>query len=209
MRLNTSLVAAMTISLVLCMRAFASNPPVAEQRSEEIAQLPPPPFGVEAGGSDVGPPHGLAIRAFALNHEGPLGPFPPPLPPPGDMVFMAAPFLIPIPPEVEISDDQVERLSQLKSDVSKNTGQITSKIATLEHDRSQALLQDKLDVSEISKQNSEISAQKQLLDGIFSEARLQAAQVLTPEQRRKIRLLRERRGLGQMQMFKSTSHERD
>jgi Spy/CpxP family protein refolding chaperone len=186
--------------LLLSARALASSPDDIQLPEEMLAQLPPPPFGF---GADC--PGPMLFQGLDECHD-----FPPGL---SNSTFLSAgpvsvrmphgaPLMMLLPPDLELTDDQVDKLSQLKRGIRNKTSPIVAKISSLEHSRSLALDEENLNPSEISKQSAEINAQKQLLDGILTDARIQMAQVLTAEQRHKIRLFAERRELGPLGLKK-------
>jgi len=181
---------------LISAQAIASDNGETLSKGDQLAQLPPPPF-------DCGP-DGPGIMTFSGLGEMPD--FPPPLPPNaaflsggGQMAIKirnGAPLMMPLPPDVELSDNQIEQLAQIKREGGDKAAPIEAKLLSLEHARSLALDEENLNQSQISKQSAEINEQKQLLDGILTHARIQMAQVLTAEQRHKMKLFRERRELG-------------
>jgi Spy/CpxP family protein refolding chaperone len=170
------------------------EPSEADSQPEILAQLPPPPFG---GGPDC--PEFMPFPGFDESNDFPPGPPDAHFLSGGPMhmrAFHSLPPMPPLPPDVELTDDQVEKLSKLKRETGKKTAAIMAEISSLEHNRCVALDQETLDPGEIYKQSAQINAQKQLLDGILTDTRIQMAQILTAEQRHKIRLFAERRELG-------------
>ena len=113
----------------------------------------------------------------------------PPEPPPG--LGMMLPLMA-----VDLSDDQVERLVQLKSSLMDKVSPRMAKIHALERDLRNALCQPQIDASDVAHISSQISAEKQTLDGLFTENAISMAQVLTPEQRQKIKVAANRREFG-------------
>jgi len=179
--------------LFVCAQAIASDLPEKTSQEDMVAQLPPP--------FDLGPdcPEFMGFTGPDEIHAFPPGP--------PNAAFLSAgpialrirhhaPLMMPLPPDVELSDTQVEQLAQVKRDTESKTSPIEAKLSSLEHARSLALDEENLNQSDILKQSAEINEQKQLLDGILTHARIQMAQVLTAEQRHKMKLFAERRELG-------------
>jgi Spy/CpxP family protein refolding chaperone len=120
----------------------------------------------------------------------PPGPPPgmPPGPPGGGMML---PLM-----DVDLSDDQVEKLVQLKDSLMDKVGPKMAKIHALERDLRNALCQPQINASDVAHISSQISAEKQTLDGLFTENAISTAQILTAEQRQKIKAVMNRRELG-------------
>lgn len=189
--------------LFMSAEAIASDPPEAGSKEDIVAQLPPPPFDL---GPDCDGP--VLFRAFGEGHALPPGPPPGAFLSGGPMAISirhGAPLMMPLPPDVELTDTQIEQLAQIKRDTEAKASPIEAKISTLERSRSLALNEENLNPGEISKQSAEINEQKQLLDGILTHARIQMAQALTTEQRHKMKLFAERRELGPLGFKRPTA----
>jgi Spy/CpxP family protein refolding chaperone len=127
-------------------------------------------------GPPVGPPPGMP-------------PGMPPGPPPGGGMML--PLM-----EADLTDEQVEKLVQLKSSFMDKVGPRMAKIHALEHDQRDALCQAQINASDVARISSQISAEKQTLDGLFTEHAISTAQILTQQQRQKLKALLNRRELG-------------
>jgi Spy/CpxP family protein refolding chaperone len=121
-----------------------------------------------------------------------FGMLPPPLHP------MAAPGMIPPPPpgmglmvlplgELDLSDDQTEKLAALKADAMDKAGPAMLKVHALERQFRSALVQPEISRDQLARVQGQLAAQKQALDAIFSDNLVASAQVLTPEQRQVLR----------------------
>jgi Spy/CpxP family protein refolding chaperone len=204
MRFNT--VSASLLSccfLLMSAKAIAADPLKTGAKQDIVAQLPPPPFD---GGPDC--PDFMMFRGLEGGHGFPPGPPPGAFLSGGPMAISirhSAPLMMPLPPDVELTDTQIEQLAQLKRETEAKATPIQAKISSLEHSRSIALNEENINQGEISKQSGEINEQRQLLDGILTHARIQMAQALTAEQRHKMKLFAERRELGPMGFKKPPS----
>ncbi len=187
--------------LVAGAQAMAQSEPEPPHQKQVLAQLPGPPFGLGPGG----PPMFFATRGCGgSNAGGPLL-----MPPPPEHMIGMAPLMIP-PGVINLTDDQIDQLARLKDSTSEKAAPILTSLRSLEHSRHIALNETELNVAEISKLNSNISAQKQLLDSVMADSMLKAAQTLTPDQRKKLKLDMQRHELGQFEEHKpsasSTEH---
>src|SRR5262249_9820343 len=129
---------------------------------------PPPPFGPGPG------------SIFNLGMAGPPGPPGPPFP-----MGMQGPPIAAAPPDVELTDEQIEKLSLLKGDFMDKFAPVQIKLHSLERDFRIALSQPEIDTSKVSTIRTQIKQQKEIADSLFTESQISAALVFTPEQRRK------------------------
>jgi len=177
--------------------AAAQSEPEPPHQKQILAQLPGPPFGLGPGG----PATFFATRG--CGGGGPsAGPLVMPPHPPMEMMIGGAPLMIP-PGIINLTDDQIDQLARLKDSTAEKSGPILTTLHSLEHSRHTALTEAELNVNEVSKLNANISAQKQMLDNIMSESMLKAAQILTADQRKKIKLDMQRHEIGQFEEHKT------
>jgi Spy/CpxP family protein refolding chaperone len=135
--------------------------------------MPPPPFGGGPGG-----------------HGGP-----PPFGPPGGPGH--GPMMIGLPlHDVDLTDDQVEKLAAIRSGAREKADPIMLKMHSLEHEFINALAQSSVNSDDVTRIRTQLSAQKQSLDAIFTDSAVASAQLLTPEQRKQIKLQMSRHELG-------------
>ena len=155
----------------------------------------------------------LAMGPSDICAPGGPGMFPPP---PG----MGGPGMLPTPPgiggpmmlplgELDLSDDQVERLAGLKATTSDKAGLVIVQLHSLEHEFRAALVQSELNTDRLTKLQGQLSAQKQKLDTIFSDSLIASAQVLTPSQRNMIKQKLSRAELGPMVPKKTVPAEKN
>lgn len=158
------------------------------------AALPAPVQGFAIGAGDFRAMPGCPI---------PPGGCPPfPMMPPGGPPF-GAKFMMAIPPfaNVELSDDQITKLAKLKRTFESDNATAFANLRSLEDDMRDKLSADNINESEVRKLAEEIAVQKADTSKRFSAHILESAKVLTPEQRRKIRLAHDRMELGPMGGF--------
>jgi Spy/CpxP family protein refolding chaperone len=98
--------------------------------------------------------------------------------------------------EADLTDEQVEKLLQLKNSFTEKVTPRMEKIHALEREQRNALCQAQINASDVARISSQISAEKQTLDGLFTEQAISTAQILTPGQRQKLKSLMNRRELG-------------
>jgi Spy/CpxP family protein refolding chaperone len=111
---------------------------------------------------------------------------------PGDMMFAPALHLS----GAELSDEQVETLAKLRKSTGKQKDQIHSTLRTLEDNLKDELYADTIDAAKVKKLQSDINAQRAQLANLQDDELLQSAQVLTPDQRHKMKLILARMSLG-------------
>jgi len=136
--------------------------------------------GFNAGPGPGGPP--------PFGGPGPhMGMFPPP-PPGGPLMFAIG--------ELDLSDDQLEKIDSIKNNTHEKVDPIMLKLHVIERDFHTALTQPAINIDAVSKLQAEMSAQKQLMESIFSDNIVAIAQILTPEQRKQLRQKQVREGMG-------------
>ena len=99
---------------------------------------------------------------------------------------------------VELSDDQVEALAKVRRASEQQTESARAALHTLEQNLTGELLADKIDEGKVKKLQSEIGAQHAQLAKAADDELLQSAQILSAEQRHKMRLSVDRMTLGPM-----------
>jgi Spy/CpxP family protein refolding chaperone len=160
-----------------------------------------PGFGTGAPGFEPGcGPGGPGAKFFAafgppmMGH--PMGPpmmgpgFPPPFPMAG----------------IELSDDQVEKIAGIKAGKREKSMVVMSKLQPLERQFHQALAQAEINSADIGRLKADIAAQKAALEQLHADEIVEVAQVLTPEQRKKIYQSMLRAQLGPMGMREHKPH---
>jgi len=153
---------------------------------------------------------GMAMLSSDCSMKGQLGPMsgpppgaigigPPGGPPPPPYGFCSGgpPMMMSPPPGIELQDDQIEKISQLKSNFFDSCGPIEVKLRSLEHRYRHSLLNSQLNVSELNKMHAQISEQKAALDDLLNQYTIEMHSVLTSSQRQDVRLRMEKMQLGQ------------
>ncbi len=147
----------------------------------------------------VTPHNRSASPIIGMGPDGAPGMGPPPGPPGGPPGMPGGPpgmgLMLPL-HEVDLTDDQVDKLVHLKNSLMDKVGPKMGKIHSLERELRNALCQSTVNAADVAAISSQISAEKQTLDGLFTENAISQAQVLTPEQRQKIKSEMNRRELG-------------
>ncbi|MBS2008952.1 MAG: periplasmic heavy metal sensor [Cyanobacteria bacterium SZAS TMP-1] len=137
---------------------------------------------------------------------GPCGPGPGGMPPPPPFAMLhgfgpgpggmgPGPMMLPL-HDLDLSDDQVEKLAAIKSSTADKAGPIMLKLHSVEREYRLALVQPEINRDQVSKLQAQLSMQKQALDAVFGEAALDSAQVLTVEQRKQLKQKMNRMELG-------------
>jgi Spy/CpxP family protein refolding chaperone len=99
---------------------------------------------------------------------------------------------------VELSDDQVETIARSRRASAQKEDQLRTTLRSLDSSLHDELCQDKIDTDKVRKIQAEIATQRSQLTAIEDEDALKTAQVLTPEQRHKLRTALDRMSLGPM-----------
>lgn len=134
--------------------------------------MPPPPHGAGGlGGPGMLPPP----PGGGFGGPGGLPPGPPPL-------AMMLPLGL-----VDLTDAQVDKLAEIKESTMDKVEPLMVEMHSLERQLRNGLMQPDLNVAELNKVQSQISAQRAKIDGIFSSSAIASAQVLTAEQRQSIK----------------------
>lgn len=159
---------------------------------EAAAPVPLPDFVIGAG--EFGPPTSCPM---------PFGggaPFPPM--PPGGTHF-GAKFAMPLPPPLnpDLTDDQVTQMAKLKRTFENGSTTAFATLRSLEGEMREKLSADNISDSDVRKLAEEIAQQKSDMSKRFSAHMLEMAKVLTPEQRKKMRLAHDKMELGPMGGF--------
>lgn len=134
--------------------------------------MPPPPHG--AGGHG-GP--GMPPPPPGGGFGGPGGH--PPGPPPSAM-------MLPL-DSVDLTDSQVDKLAALRESTMDKVEPLMVQIHSLERQFRNGLMQPELNIADLNKVQSQLSAQRDKIDAIFSGSSIASAQVLTAEQRLSIK----------------------
>lgn len=147
-----------------------------------FGECPPPGPGVQ--GMPL-PPH------VAGGHGGPGMPPPPPGggfgglggPPPGPPPIA---MMLPL-DAVDLTDAQVDKLAAIKESTMDKVEPLMVQMHSLERQFRNGLMQPELDIADLNKVQSQISAQREKIDAIFTGSTIASAQVLTAEQRQSIK----------------------
>ncbi|MBP6592410.1 MAG: periplasmic heavy metal sensor [Candidatus Obscuribacter sp.] len=134
--------------------------------------MPPPPHG--AGGHG-GP--GMPPPPPGVGFGGPGGH--PPGPPP---IAMMLPL-----DAVDLTDSQVEKLAAIKESTMDKVEPLMVQMHSLERQFRNGLMQPELNIADLNKVQSQMSAQREKIDAIFTGSTIASAQVLTAEQRQSIK----------------------
>ena len=194
-------------AFLLTTPAFSQEPVIALQDNGNFGpgdnlivfdETSPQPRLIAAVGEFGGPP-GCPIP------PGGCPPFPH-LPPGGPHFgarFQMSQLPMPFPPfaSIDLSDDQIGRLANLKRAFETGISGSFASLCMLEDDMRNKLAADNINESDVRKLAEEIAHQKADMSKRFSAHILESAKVLTPEQRRKIRLMEDRIELGPMGGF--------
>lgn len=124
--------------------------------------------------------------------------------PPGGP-FFGAHFVMPMPPPpfppADLSDEQISRMAKLKRTFESSNSSSFATLRSLHDEMQDKLSADSINESDIRKLAEEIAQQKAEMSKRMSAHILEMAKILTPEQRKKIRLERDRMELGPMGGF--------
>ena len=123
--------------------------------------------------------------------------------PPGGP-FFGAHFTMPLPPPFplpDLSDDQITRMAKLKRTFESGNSSAFSTLKSLTDEMQNKLSADNINESEVRRLAEEIAQQKADMSKRLSAHILEMAKILTPEQRKKIKLERDRMELGPMGGF--------
>lgn len=150
-----------------------------------------PPFGppvfFKAGhGGAMMPPPGM---------PGPLPGMPGPPPPPCPSLFGALMHAFVASGET-LSDDQVEKIAQLKRAMAQKMAPVKARIHSLENDIGGALTDPEVNAGEIKALSAKLSSEKRQMEDLMTEHAVSVAQVMTAEQRRHVKLTMDRQELG-------------
>lgn len=157
------------------------------------AGAPGPIQGFAIGAGEFGPPPGCPI---------PPGGCPPFSMPPGGPQF-GAKFTMDLPPiaNLDLTDEQITQLAKLKRAFESGSSSSFATLRSLEDEMREKLSADNISESDVRKLAEEIAQQKADMSKRFSAHILESAKVLTPEQRKKMRLAHDRMELGPMGGF--------
>ncbi len=163
-----------------------------------------PQPGLFVGVGELDGPPGCPIRLGGR----PLFPNHPPGGPHFGAQFSMPHIMMPPPPfaNIDLSDDQVGRLAKLKRAFYTGSAGAFATLRTLEDDMRDKLSAENINDSDVRKSAEEIAQQKADISKQFSAHILEAAKVLTAEQRKKIRLMQDRMELGPMGDFRRPPH---
>jgi Spy/CpxP family protein refolding chaperone len=195
--------------LVAAAALLLTSPPAFSQESTVIQMVKDGPenvlFAFEAAppgplpdfitcAGEFGPPPGCQM---------PFGggsPFPPM--PPGGTHF-GAKFAMPLPPPPipDLTDNQVTQMAKLKRTFENGNTTAFATLRSLEGEMREKLSADNISDSDVRKLAEEIAQQKSDMSKRFSAHMLEMAKVLTPEQRKKMRLAHDKMELGPMGGF--------
>ncbi|MBS1989743.1 MAG: periplasmic heavy metal sensor [Cyanobacteria bacterium SZAS LIN-3] len=114
---------------------------------------------------------------------------------PGPGGMGPGPMMLPL-HDLDLSDEQVEKLAAIKSSTADKAGPIMLKLHSAEREYRLALVQPEINRDQVSKLQAQLATQKQALDAVFGEAALDSAQVLTVEQRKQLKQKMNRMELG-------------
>lgn len=123
------------------------------------------------------------VRGIKLPHMVPLQPPPPAI---GDDRWFH--FMATITSTLELSDEQVEQIANTKRAFLDKCGPIDLKLHSLEHELTSALLEPDVNVEQITQLRKQLSTEKQALDDATTDQLIRVAKLLTPDQRRKVKL---------------------
>lgn len=157
-------------------------------------KMPPPGFASASAWMNLPPPPGL------ISPDGPVGPrgamgmgaggpmtmgfaMMPPIGGPGGAGPGAG---LPL-TMLDLSDDQMEKIGELRADIQDKSGPILIKLQSLQREFRGGLAQANINTAELKRINSEISAQKQALDSLRSQEMISTAELLTKEQRQEMK----------------------
>jgi Spy/CpxP family protein refolding chaperone len=98
--------------------------------------------------------------------------------------------------DLDLSESQQEKLAELEADTRDKAGVMMVKMHSLERQYRAALMQPEISREQVAKYQSQLSQQKQALDAVFSNSMSVSAQLLTPAQRKSLRLRMTRDELG-------------
>jgi Spy/CpxP family protein refolding chaperone len=99
---------------------------------------------------------------------------------------------------VELSDEQVEKLAEIKGDGYMDFAGGSASMMTLVRDMVRAFAKPELDKERIRAMHKDLQAKRNQMGDQFIERMIAAAEVLTPDQRQQVRMhmLRQMLGLG-------------
>lgn len=152
---------------------------------------------------DVQPPFPNAPQILAVGElpgmpgcQLPLGGRPPQYVPPGGPPMHG--FMMPMLPisALDLTDDQISRLAKLHRDFRASSGVAFVTLHSLESEMQEQLSTDNTSDSDVKKLAEEIAHQKADLSRKMSAHLLESSKILTAEQRRKMRLGKNRMEIG-------------
>jgi hypothetical protein len=120
---------------------------------------------------------------------------------------MGGPMMLPL-GELDLSDDQVEKLAGLKATAMDKAGLVIIQMHSLEREFRTALVQSELNTDQLTKLQGQLSVQKQTLDAIFCNCLIASSQVLTSDQRRVVKQEIGRAELGPMVLKRRAAAEK-
>lgn len=188
--------------ILTCPPVFSQEPTIIQMTKEGPenvlfafeAASPVPVQGFAVGVGEFGPPSGCPI---------PLGGCPPfpPMPPGG--THFGAKFAMPLPPPPipDLTDEQVTQMAKLKRTFENGSTTSFATLRALEGEMREKLSTDNISDSDVRKLAEEIAQQKSDMSKRFSAHMLEMAKILTPEQRKKMRLAHDKMELGPMGGF--------
>lgn len=142
--------------------------------------MPPPP--VMIGPDGPGGPRG----AMGMGAGGPMTMGFAMMPPMGAPAGAGPGAALPL-GMLDLSDDQMEKIGELRADIQDKSGPILIKLLSLQREFRSGLAQANINTAELKRINSEISAQKQALDSLRSQEMISTAELLTKEQRQEMK----------------------
>ncbi|MBX9951409.1 MAG: Spy/CpxP family protein refolding chaperone [Candidatus Obscuribacterales bacterium] len=187
--------------LIAAAALLLPSPPVFSQEQTVIQMTKDGPedilFAYEAGVPE--PIQGFAIGAGEF---GPPPGGPPFLMPPGGPPF-GAKFSMPVPPfaNLDLTDEQITQLAKLKRAFESASSSSFATLRALEDEMREKLSADNISESDAGKLAEQIAQHKADLSKRLSMHILESAKVLTPEQRKKMRLAQDRLELVPMGSF--------
>ncbi len=185
--------------LLAAAALLLTSKPVFSQ-DETIIQMikPNPEDTLFASARGPAPMPGFALSAGEFG-----GPMPPPFPMPPGGTHSGAKFMIPLPPiaDLELTDNQISQLAKLKRTFENGNSNAFATLRALENEMMDKLSAENISDSEVRKIAEEVAQQKADISKRFSAHLLDSAKVLTPEQRKKMRLAHDRMEIGPLGGF--------
>ena len=102
---------------------------------------------------------------------------------------------------LDLTDEQITQMAKLKRAFESGSSSSFATLRSLEDEMREKLSADNISESDVRKLAEEIAQQKADMSKRFSAHILESAKVLTPEQRKKMRLAHDRMELGPMGGF--------